>query len=415
MSFDIIITTSDASYSKVEVTKKGKTKLYKRETSLATGFFKKKEVITVFSGDEDSEYIRVRTVNGDLGYIKKEKIKGNILYKNEIKDVKNVESKKINLTWDYAENYTKDRSNESKIEGLDILSPTWIYLKNTSGDIKTSTISTDYIKWAKKQGYELWPILKNDGLGIDGTSSVITDMNAREELITNVLEIALKYEFEGINLDFEYMYMKDRDEFSEFVRELSATLRRNGIITSVDVNVPDGSENWSLCYDHKPIADACDYMILMAYDQYGVSQDGPVASLNWVETNIQKLLEREKIDKSKFILGVPFYSKYRLNKITSDGTEINNKKSSPRMSDAKSYLNNSKYKNSITWSDIMGQYYIEYRTSNTVERIWIEDEKALQKKVELVNEYDLAGVASWRLDYETEEAWEVINSTLNNN
>lgn len=257
--------------------------------------------------------------------------------------------------------------------------------------------------------------IKNDSMELYKTSKLVTDMYAREKIINNVLEIALKYKFEGINLDFEYMYMKDKDEFSEFVREFSATLRRNGLIVSVDVNVPDGSENWSLCYDHKPISDACDYMILMAYDQYGKSQDGPVASITWVENNINKLLEREKIDNSKLILGVPFYSKYRKNKITMSGdTEIQKNVSSKNlyMQSAKNYLNNSNYKAATTWMDELGQYYIEYRNQNIVEKIWIEDENALKEKVKLVNKYDLAGVASWRWGFETDEAWKVINSTL---
>ena len=298
-------------------------------------------------------------------------------------------------------------------------------MKNISGDIKTNTISQEYINWAKKQGYELWPILKNDGLklktetgkdeSLAGTSALITDMVSRENLINNVVEVALKYGFEGINLDFENMYKKDKDEFSQFVREFSATLRRNGLIASVDVNVPDGSDNWSLCYDHKPISDACDYMILMAYDQFGTKQEGPVATLSWVENNINKLLEREEVSNEKLVLGVPFYSKYTSNKITIDNgeeKETNIKRTSPKMEVAKSYLTNSKYKDSIIWSEEMGQYYIEYRTQNSVERLWIEDENALEKKVELVNKYDLAGVASWRLDYETDEAWEIINNTL---
>ena len=413
----IIITTSDANYSNIQMDNKGRIKLYKRQTSLTTGKFNKEDVITVFSGDEDSEYTKVRTSNGDLGYIKKDKINGNIIYKNELDKEQIPEKTKINLTWEYAENYTPNRSGQSKIDGVNVISPTWIYMKNESGDIR-NTISTDYISWAKSVGYDLWPTLKNDLMGLEKTSQLVTDMYAREQIINNVVEIAKKYDFEGINLDFEYMYMEDRDEFSEFVREFSATLRRNGLIASVDVNVPDGSANWSLCYDHKPIADSADYLVLMAYDQYGKSQDGPVASLTWVETNIQKLIEREEIDSSKIILGVPFYSKYRKNKITMSGEieiQENITSSTLYMNNAKNYLSNSKYKNSVIWNEEMGQYYIEYRNQNIVERIWIEDENALKEKVKLVNKYNLAGVASWRWGFETSDAWKVINNTLNEN
>ena len=409
----IIITTNDVNYKKIEIENKGKVKLYKRETSLTTSKLKSKDIITVFETDEEKGYSRVRTVNGDLGYIKTEKTKGNIIFENVLKE-ENIAKEKINLTWEYAENYTPNREGQNKLSGVNVISPTWIYMKNENGEIR-NTVSTSYIEWANKVGYDLWPTLKNDLMGLDKTSMLVTDMKAREKIINNVVSLAKQYDFEGINLDFENMYMKDKDEFSEFVREFSATLRRNSLVASVDVNVPDGSETWSLCYDHKPIADAADYMILMAYDQYSLSQDGPVASLSWVENNIKKLLEREEVDNEKFILGVPFYSKYRKNKITISGDEeiqSNISKTTLYMQNAKNYLNSSKYKDVAVWDEAMGQYYIEYRNQNTVERIWIEEEKSLKEKVELINKYNLAGVASWRWGFETLEAWKTINNTL---
>lgn len=409
----IIITTNNVEYKKVQITEKEKIKLYKRELSLTTGKFKKEDIITTFETDDEKGYTRVRTANGNLGYIKTEKIKGNTIYENILKE-DNINKEKINLTWEYAENYTPNREGQNKLTGVNVVSPTWIYMKNENGEIR-NTISTSYIEWAKRVGYDLWPTLKNDLMGLEKTSNLVTDMHAREKIINNVVEISKQYGFDGINLDFENMYMQDKDEFSEFVREFSATLRRNGLIASVDVNVPDGSETWSLCYDHKSIADAADYMILMAYDQYALSQNGPVASLSWVENNIKKLLEREEVDASKFILGVPFYSKYRKNKITLSGDEeiqTNITKTTLYMGNAKNYLNSSKYKNYAVWDEEMGQYYIEYRNQNIVERIWIEEEKALKEKVDLINKYNLAGVASWRWGFETIEAWKIINNTL---
>lgn len=411
----IIVTTNDKEYSKLNMNVKGKLKLHEKELSLTTGKFRKEDEITVFKIDEESGYAKVRTENGDLGYIRCNRLDGIMLCENKIQE-QVTNSEKINLTWEYAENYTPNRNDERKIEGLDIISPTWIYVKNINGEVRINTISTEYISWAKNNGYKLWPILKNDDLDLEKTSQLVTDMYARETLINNVIEVALKYDFEGINLDFENMYMKDKNEFSQFVRELSAALKRNGLISSVDVNVPDGSANWSLCYDHKPISDACDYMILMAYDQYGVSQDGPVASLAWVESNIKKLLEREKVEPTKLVLGVPFYSKYRKNKITVvDGEEQQTKMKSYTLSmkNAKNYLINSKYKEHVKWDEDLGQYYVEYRNKNEIEKVWIEDENALKEKVKLVNVYNLAGIASWRWGYETDEAWTVINSTLN--
>lgn len=413
----LIITTDNIEYKEIKMNQKEKVKLYKKQLSLTTGKVKAGEVLTVFSGEESEGYAKVRTPNGDLGYVKRKDLNGTIvLDKKIIEDNKNAITKKINLTWEYAENYTPNRLDQEKIEGLNIISPTWIYMKNTSGDIKFNTLSSEYIKWANSKGYTLWPTLKNDSMGIEKTSALVTDMYARENIIANVVELALKYGFDGINIDFENMKMKDKDEFSQFIREFSATLRRNNLIASVDVNVPDGSETWSLCYDHKAISDACDYMMLMAYDQYGRTKAGPVASLTWVENNINKVIEREKVDNKKLVLCVPFYSKYRKDKITMSGDEEILKAISTStlyMKSVKNYLANPKFKGSITWDEELGQYYVEYRNQNVLERIWAEDENALKEKVKLVNKYNLAGVASWRWGFETPESWQVINETLN--
>ena len=413
----LIITTDNIEYKEIKMNQKEKVKLYKKQISLTTGKVKAGEVLTVFSGEESEEYAKVRTTNGDLGYVKRKNLDGTIvLDKKIIEDNKNIITKKINLTWEYAENYTPNRLDQEKIEGLNIISPTWIYMKNTSGDIKFNTLSSEYIMWAKKKGYTLWPTLKNDSMGIEKTSTLVTDMYARENIIANVVELALKYGFDGINIDFENMKMKDKDEFSQFIREFSATLRRNNLVASVDVNVPDGSETWSLCYDHKAISDACDYMMLMAYDQYGRTKAGPVASLTWVENNINKVIEREKVDRQKLVLCVPFYSKYRKDKITMSGDEEILKgisTSTLYMKSVKNYLANPKFKGSVTWDEELGQYYVEYRNQNVLERIWAEDENALKEKVKLVNKYNLAGVASWRWGFETPESWQVINETLN--
>lgn len=413
----LIITTDNIEYKEIKMNQKEKVKLYKKQLSLTTGKVKAGEILTVFSGEESEEYAKVRTPNGDLGYVKRRDLDGTIvLDKKIIEDNKNAITKKINLTWEYAENYTPNRLEQEKIEGLNIISPTWIYMKNTSGDIKFNTLSSDYIKWAKSKGYTLWPTLKNDSMSIEKTSALVTDMYARENIISNVVELALKYGFEGINIDFENMKLKDKDEFSQFIREFSATLRRNNLIASVDVNVPDGSETWSLCYDHKAISDACDYLMLMAYDQYGRTKAGPVASLTWVENNINKVIERERVDSKKLVLCVPFYSKYRKDKITMSGDEEILKgisTSTLYMKSVKNYLANPKFKGSVTWDEELGQYYVEYRNQNILERIWAEDENALKEKVKLVNKYNLAGVASWRWGFETPESWQVINETLN--
>lgn len=328
--------------------------------------------------------------------------------KNSPMSLSNVDNDtKISLVWEYAENFTPDRSSERKKEAINVVSPTWIYASDEFGNIREG-ITTTYISWARANNYEIWPTIKNDFLGIEKTSLLVTDMKNREMFIDNILELCEKYKFEGINLDFEHMYQRDRDEFVILTRELSARLKQKGITSSVDVNVPDGSSEWSLCYDSKALSDSCDYIILMAYDQFGQTSSiaGPVAGLNWVEKNLVKMIERDGIDNNKLILGVPFYSrqwKIKNDKVTSTA--------SVSMSNVKAQM--AANPTSYEWNDELGQYIIEYINNSGVKTIiYVEDENSLEKKLDLMAKYNLAGLAAWRRNFETEEVWKVIEQTI---
>lgn len=400
----IIVTTKDADYFSVKVDNKIHTKKYKKDFCMTTDVVKKGETIEIFDDYEnkgDDDYLWVRTENGSFGYVKKK----NIMSKDYL-HIKNDEVEEvpamISLIWEYAANYSPDRSGQSKRDGIRIVSPTWIYVNDEKGNLK-NTISSSYISWAQSVGYEIWPTIKNDAIGISKTSILLNDMNYRQSFIDNVMTLIKKYKFKGINLDFENMYMKDRDMYAELVRELSCTLRANGIISSVDVNVPDGSENWSLCYDSKSISDIADYTIVMAYDQHGSSSKkaGSVASLDWVELNLQKMIERDGIDSNRLVLGVPFYSRFwrvRNDVVVSTSTMT--------MKTTKDYMD--KHSDSVEWVEESGQYVVRYKDKNDDIEIWVENEKSLKEKLKLISKYKLAGFAAWRWGFENEETWSLI-------
>ena len=117
----------------------------------------------------------------------------------------------------------------------------------------------------------------------------------------------LEYDLDGINIDFEYMHDEDKDLFSRFIIELKPRLQEIGAVLSVDVTAPDGSEEWSLCYDRYTIGQVADYIVFMAYDQNGSTSaiEGTTAGCDWVEANVQKFLGQEGVEADKLILGIP--------------------------------------------------------------------------------------------------------------
>jgi len=364
--------------------------------------------IDIFDYDATKDFLYVRSETGELGYLLAEELKNYNLAPITTVQEENM-PEKVNIAWDYIHpNATQigAKADREKAMPIDIVAPTLIYLKNTKGDIKyNENVVTSYLDWATQKGYRVWATFKNDEFDISETSTFLNDMERRNTAIQALIKFVKDYKVEGINVDIEWIYQKDATVFSQFVRELCVKAKQNDIVISVCVNVPDGSADWSLCYQQKALSEYADYIAVMSYDQYGASSKvaGPNASLTWVKTNMDKLIQRDGVPSQKILLGIPFYSRLW----TLSGSSIKSK--TLTMKGAKDYLNKL---NEIIWSEDDGQYFYENKSGTTC--LWIEENEEIAKKLELVNEYDLGGTAYWMLGYETEDIWQTISETLKN-
>ena len=117
------------------------------------------------------------------------------------------------------------------------------------------------------------------------------------------------YKLDGLNLDFENFHYTYGHHYTQFVRELAPLCAEEGLVLSVAVSMVSEEPYWSKGYDRGALAEAADYIALMAYDEHWGSSPvaGSVASLPWVEQGIQRVLE--EVPAHKLILGVPFYTR----------------------------------------------------------------------------------------------------------
>lgn len=353
-------------------------------------------------------WTRIRTEEGVLGYVKTKGM-GPV---NNIREAM-IEKKKvegpISLVWDYYSEYVTapDRSGTT-INGVNVVSPTFFTLKRLGkGDVEENVgdEGKKYISWAKQNGYQVWPSISNNSY-IDTTAEVMRDYKLREKLINKILEYITTYELNGINIDFENMYAEDKDKFSQFLAELRPRLNEIGAVLSVDVTAPDGGETWSMCYNRNSIGKIADYIIFMGYDQYGVSstKSGSTAGGDWVETNINKFLGQEGVEADKLILGIPFYTRLWIER---------NGKISSRDTVSMKAVNKALPANvNKKWDENLKQYYVEYKKNGATYKMWVEDEKSIEAKLDLVNQYHLAGAAFWEKDMEPNSIWNLVSSKL---
>ncbi len=401
----ITLDSLDRELIKADVTKNINVKYNTKLIARTVDKLKQGSKVVVIS--EKDGYSRIRTENGKIGYVKSDKLTNKTTVREKLESKPQIEGK-INLVWDYYSEYVNAPIRTGSIPGVNVVSPSFFSLKNTDGlaIIDNATRGgEDYIRWAKDNGYKIWAMFSNNSMR-ETTSQILNSYELRTTMIEKIVELAVKYQLDGINVDFENMNMSDKDMYSRFIIELAPRLREYGIVTSVDVTAPDGSENWSLCFDRDVLADAADYLVFMAYDQHGVSspKTGTVAGCDWVEANIKKFIGQEAVAKEKIILGMPLYTRLwktdNNGKITSSVVNMN-KINQTLPSDV-----------TRTWNENTKQYYVEYSSERYKYEMWIEDAKSIEEKLNLINRYELAGGAFWEKDRETDDIWTLTEEKL---
>jgi spore germination protein YaaH len=282
-----------------------------------------------------------------------------------------------------------------------VVSPTWFSVNDVSGTI-SSLATTKYVEIAKDLGLEVWALV--DDFNTDISMYDVLSYTSRREVLSNALvQAALEYKLNGINIDFEKITSDAGVHYIEFLRELSVKCRNNGIVLSVDNFVPTA---YTEHYDRAEQGVIVDYVVVMAYDEFyaGSEVAGPVASIGFVEDAINNTIA--VVPKEKTIIAIPFYT--RLWKETAGG-EVSSESFS--MTPANNLLIDNGVE--AKWDNTYGSYYAEYQKDGATYRMWQEEDKSIEVKMKAIYEANVAGVTAWKLGLEKESIWDVIIPYLN--
>ncbi len=366
-------------------------------------------------GEENGWYRVQSTLTGIVGYVDKRWVK--LGERATVPNPKALPPKpawkpvgeKLHVTWEHVVNRNPNPSAIGPMPGVHVVSPTWFHLLDGSGAMK-NTADPAYVNWAHSRGYKVWALFSNS-FDPDLTSEVLATYDKRMVMIRQLLAFAELYKLDGINIDFENVYLKDKDHFTQFVRELTPFLHEQGLVVSIDVTFKSSSETWSMFYDRKALAEVVDYMMIMAYDEHWASSPtaGSVGSLPWVERGLVQIMNEDKVPPRKILLGVPFYTR-----VWSETKQTDGKTKVESIAVTMEYVERTIREKKLTpmYKEDAGQHYVEYTEDGALKRIWIEDETSMRKRAELVRKYDLAGIASWRRGFEQPRIWTVIDEEL---
>ena len=323
---------------------------------------------------------------------------------------------------------------DSGVEGLEkhqnkmySVSPVW-YELNADGtlvDLKKSD-SAKFIKRLKSQNIKLIPTIAN--FDHELFDKVLQNQESIDMNIRLILEEVDKYNYDGIDLDYESIQLDDKTKYFEMLKQLSAELQKREkelVVTVVakwsDEDIYKGLRETRKVQDWSEIAKYSDEIRIMTYDYTfsGSKFPGPIAPLNWMEQVAQYALT--KVPAEKLMLGIHLYSYewWIEDDMTNPDLEL---ALDIKYSQDDNYTDNSRKVRSYTHDvvqqlisevkgdtiDYQGEKFFTYskindKTNKNEKRVLVYIDKAgIDMRKELAKKYGFKGVAFWRLGNEAD-------------
>lgn len=366
--------------------------------------------------EEMDNWSKIKTSDSIIGYVENKRL-GNQNTENEIPVTDYVAPEytslpmgmKVNLGFHsiggVGGNSTLD-AMVSESKGINVIAPTWFSMNDNEGNIR-SFGTEEYVAKAHSYGLKVWGVVDNfnykneTGADID-VLEVLSSTGKREKLVSQTVSAAKSLGLDGINVDFEGLSSECGVHYVQFLRELSVQCRANGLVLSIDNYVPF---NFNDYYRLDIQGEIADYVIIMGYDEHwhGSKDPGSVASIEYVSNGLDRTLD--EVPAEKVINALPLYTiLWR-----TDGSDVTDEY--VIMNNVAALLN--RISAEPVWDETTSQNYVEWNEGSVKYQMWIEDEKSISVKLNVMNAKDIAGVATWRLGYGTSGVWELIKLYTN--
>lgn len=362
--------------------------------------------------EADRKFTKVITQDGIIGYVRKKDITETdyqvVESKHQLPQYTHISKDyKINLVWHQVTTQEANNNLLTLLEGskgVNTISPTWFSVTGNDGSI-TSLASETYVERAHGLGLEVWALVDDFNSNVN-MYEVLSRTSTREKLVNELLAETIKYNLDGINIDFEKITAESAPHFIQFLRELSIKCRSNGIVLSVDNYIP---APYNMFYDRKEQGQIVDYVVVMGYDEHHASSEesGSVSSLPFFRKALLDTME--VVPAERIVMAMPFYTRIWKEAQTEDGVVVTSEARS--MQSAWDFMTGNGAE--PTWDETIGQYYAEFEREGVLYRCWFEEEESVEARMKVMAEHDIAGVAAWRLGFERSNIWNIIIKYMN--
>ena len=321
--------------------------------------------------------------------------------------------------WNHAASVSDLEANASK---LNTIFPQWFFINLKDNSQIETRIDSAGLAIMKKNNLKILPIFSNYNSSkapigdFDGAllHVMLNDSIKRNKFIDNLRDTLLKYDLQGINIDFEEINETSNAPLSAFQKRLYEVFHAKGLMVTQDV-VPMNQD-----YDFVELNKYNDHIILMAYDQYSDAQSGPgpISAQKWIEEVLDDAAK--KIDNKKIILGLAGYG--RDWSVDNNGKVLKDDDGKLIEPDALTYsqaLDIAKLSNATVDFDndnfnLHYEYSKEEKGKIVQHVVWFTGAVTAYNIMRFADEYGTAGTALWVLGKEDRRLWNFYGRSLSN-
>ena len=295
---------------------------------------------------------------------------------------------------------------------------------------KYTTPKEQVIARLKANGLLLLPTITDDTNKLV-LANLLANPTSRTNIVQSIKALVLKYNYDGIDLDFEVFYTQDgrstwpalKPNWIIFIKELSTVLHEQGKLLSVTTPpdfAPETKRAGNSVYSWAEIGPYIDRLRIMAYD-FSTVTPGPIGPLPWSEDAVKHAVTQ--MPASKVFLGIPGYGRDWITKVEGvcpkdfTSSVVVGAKAAVVMREAAALAasNNAPITYNSTHAESTFTYrktYVDPTNSAsfcTASRtVWFPDEKSYAARTNLVGKYRLGGIAVWTFGMENAAAITVV-------
>ena len=286
-----------------------------------------------------------------------------------------------------------------------------IFAYQVRPDGSLSTIpDQEVVNTARQAGVAPMMVITNIKEGASFNSdlahTILTDQTVQNNLLDNVERTLKEKQYAGLDIDFEYVYPADRENYNQFLRKVAARLRPQGYtLTTALAPKLSGSQTGLLyqAHDYAAHGQIVDHVILMTYEwgyTYGPAQ--AVSPIDQVERVLQYAVS--VIPSQKILMGMPNYGY--------DWTLPFVQGSAARTITNVEAVNLAARVGAEIQYDEKSQapFFRYYDSSRRQHEVWFDDARSVEARLRLVKKYNLSGVSYWTINSYFPQNWLVLQS-----